>query len=63
MKKWYILNRERIPEQIVHAYGSVAFDTFTVTHDITKYIRAKVFYELKKKYAGQFFYCWRREKL
>lgn len=36
-------NRERIPERVVHAKGSGAFGTFTVTHDITKYTRAKVF--------------------
>ncbi len=36
-------NRERIPERVVHAKGSGAYGTFTVTHDITKYTRAKVF--------------------
>ena len=36
-------NRERIPERVVHAKGSGAFGTFTVTHDITKYTRAKIF--------------------
>ncbi|HEX2984438.1 MAG TPA: catalase [Ignavibacteriales bacterium] len=36
-------NRERIPERVVHAKGSGAFGTFTVTHDITKYTRAKLF--------------------
>ena len=30
-------NRERIPERIVHAIGSAAFGTFTVTQDITRY--------------------------
>ena len=34
-------NRERIPERVVHAKGSGAFGTFTVTHDITKYTKAK----------------------
>ena len=29
-------NRERIPERVVHAKGSGAFGTFTVTHDISK---------------------------
>jgi catalase len=42
-------NRERIPERIVHAKGSGAFGTFTVTHDITKYTRAKVFNKVGKK--------------
>ena len=36
-------NRERIPERTVHAKGSAAFGTLTVTHDISKYTRAKVF--------------------
>jgi catalase len=36
-------NRERIPERVVHAVGSAAFGTLTITHDITKYSRAKVF--------------------
>ncbi|PKQ46125.1 catalase [Confluentibacter flavum] len=42
-------NRERIPERIVHAKGSGAYGTFTVTHDISKYTRAKVFSEVGKK--------------
>lgn len=36
-------NRERIPERIVHAKGTGAFGKFTVTADITKYTRAKLF--------------------
>ncbi|KAA2212546.1 catalase [Teichococcus oryzae] len=36
-------NRERIPERVVHAKGSGAYGTLTVTHDITRYTRAKVF--------------------
>ena len=28
-------NRERIPERVVHAKGTGAYGTFTVTHDIT----------------------------
>ena len=36
-------NRERIPERVVHAKGSGAFGTFTVTNDITKYTKAKLF--------------------
>lgn len=42
-------NRERIPERVVHAKGSAAFGTFTVTHDITKYTKAKIFSEVGKK--------------
>ncbi|MFA8436818.1 MAG: catalase [Marinifilaceae bacterium] len=36
-------NRERIPERVVHAKGTGAYGTFTVTNDITKYTRAKLF--------------------
>lgn len=35
--------RERIPERIVHAKGSGAYGTFTVTHDISQYTKAKLF--------------------
>lgn len=36
-------NRERIPERVVHAKGTGAFGTFTVTKDISKYTRANLF--------------------
>ncbi|HHN77090.1 MAG TPA: catalase [Phycisphaerales bacterium] len=42
-------NRERIPERVVHAKGSGAFGTFTVTGDITKYCKAKIFEKVGKK--------------
>jgi catalase len=42
-------NRERIPERPVHAKGWGAYGTLTITHDITKYTRAKVFAEVGKK--------------
>ena len=42
-------NRERIPERIVHAKGSGAFGKFTVTNDITKYTKAKVFNKIGKE--------------
>jgi len=42
-------NRERIPERVVHAKGSGAYGTFTVTQDITKYTRAKIFSEVGKQ--------------
>jgi catalase len=35
--------REKIPERIVHAKGTGAYGKFTVTHDITKYTKAKLF--------------------
>ena len=42
-------NRERIPERVVHAKGSGAFGTFTVTHDVTHLTRAKVFGQVGKQ--------------
>ncbi|MGA2886597.1 MAG: catalase [Terracidiphilus sp.] len=42
-------NRERIPERVVHAKGWGAFGTLTITHDITKYTRAKLFSEVGKQ--------------
>jgi catalase len=36
-------NRERIPERTVHAKGSGAYGTLTITHDITRYTKASVF--------------------
>lgn len=42
-------NRERIPERVVHAKGSGAYGTFTVTNDITEHTRAKVFAEVGKQ--------------
>ncbi|MBB3057010.1 catalase [Mucilaginibacter gotjawali] len=42
-------NRERIPERVVHAKGSGAYGTFTVTHDISKYTRAKLFNYIGKQ--------------
>lgn len=51
---WYLekishFNREVIPERRMHAKGSGAFGVFTVTHDITRYTRAKIFSEIGKK--------------
>jgi catalase len=45
---WYLeklahFDREVIPERRMHAKGSGAFGTFTVTHDITQYTRAAIF--------------------
>jgi catalase len=42
-------NREVIPERRMHAKGSGAFGTFTVTHNITQYTRAKIFSDIGKK--------------
>jgi catalase len=43
IEKLQHFNRERIPERVVHAKGSGAFGTFTVTHDITRYTKARLF--------------------
>ena len=42
-------NRERIPERVVHAKGWGAHGTFTVTQDVTRFTRAKLFAEIGKK--------------
>lgn len=51
---WYLeklahFDREVIPERRMHAKGSGAYGTFTVTHDITRYTKAKIFSEIGKK--------------
>ena len=42
-------NRENIPERRVHAKGSGAYGTFTVTRDITRYSSAKLFSDIGKQ--------------
>ena len=42
-------DREVIPERRMHAKGSGAYGTFTVTHDISAYTRASIFSEVGKK--------------
>jgi catalase len=42
-------NRERIPERTVHAKGWGAYGTLTITHDISKYTKAKIFSQVGKK--------------
>jgi catalase len=49
IEKLQHFNRERIPERVVHAKGSGAYGTFTVTHDITQYTMAKLFRTVGKK--------------
>ncbi|MEJ2252325.1 MAG: catalase [Candidatus Lokiarchaeota archaeon] len=49
LEKLATFARERIPERVVHAKGAGAYGTFTVTHDITKYTKAKIFSEVGKK--------------
>ncbi len=55
MQDWQLIeklahqNRERIPERVVHAKGWGAHGSFTVTQDITRYTRARVFGSVGKK--------------
>lgn len=49
LEKLAHFDREVIPERRMHAKGSGAFGTFTVTNDITKYSKAKIFSEIGKK--------------
>jgi len=49
LEKLAHFNRERIPERVVHAKAAGAHGTFTVTNDITKYTKAKLFSEVGKK--------------
>ncbi|MEG2962810.1 MAG: catalase, partial [Janthinobacterium sp.] len=51
IEKLQHFNRERIPERVVHAKGSGAYGTFTVTHDIARYTKAKLFSEVGKQTA------------
>ena len=51
---WYLeklahFDREVIPVRRMHAKGSGAYGTFTVTHDITNYTKAKIFSEIGKQ--------------
>lgn len=49
LEKMAHFDREVIPERRMHAKGSGAYGTFTVTHDITKYTKAKIFSEIGKQ--------------
>ncbi|MBC5636996.1 catalase [Ornithinibacillus sp. BX22] len=49
LEKLAHFDREVIPERRMHAKGSGAYGTFTVTHDITKYTKASIFSEIGKK--------------
>ncbi|PTQ74303.1 catalase [Pseudomonas sp. GV071] len=51
---WFIeklahFDREVIPERRMHAKGSGAYGTFTVTHDITRYTKAALFSAVGKQ--------------
>lgn len=49
LEKMATFNRERVPERVVHAKGSGAFGTLTITGDITQYSKAKVFSKVGKQ--------------
>ncbi|TAL24645.1 MAG: catalase, partial [Aquabacterium sp.] len=49
IEKLQHFNRERIPERVVHAKGSGAYGSFTVTHDISQYTKAKLFSAIGKR--------------
>lgn len=42
-------DRERIPERVVHAKGAGAHGYFEVTHDVSKYCKAKLFDTIGKR--------------
>eukprot|EP01080_Neovahlkampfia_damariscottae_P008253 gene8253-77_t len=55
MQDYHLLNklahfdRERIPERVVHAKGAGAHGYFEVTHDVTKYTKAKFLNKVGKR--------------
>ena len=49
LEKLAHFDREVIPERRMHAKGSGAFGSFTVTHDITQYTKAALFSEVGKQ--------------
>jgi catalase len=49
LEKLASFDREVIPERRMHAKGSGAYGTFTVTHDITRYTKAAIFSGVGKK--------------
>ncbi|MGJ9459396.1 catalase [Oceanobacillus sp. CF4.6] len=49
LEKMAHFDREVIPERRMHAKGSGAYGTLTITNDITKYTKASIFSEVGKK--------------
>jgi catalase len=49
LEKLAHFDREVIPERRMHAKGSGAFGSFTVTHDIASYTKAKLFAQVGKR--------------
>ncbi len=49
LEKMAHFDREVIPERRMHAKGSGAYGTFTVTHDITRHTKANIFSKIGKQ--------------
>jgi len=49
LEKLAHFDRERIPERVVHAKGAGAYGYFEVSHDVTKYTRAKFLSQVGKR--------------
>jgi catalase len=49
LEKLAHFNRERIPERVVHAKAAGAHGVLTITNDITKYTKARLFSKVGKK--------------
>jgi len=49
LEKLAHFDREVIPERRMHAKGAGAYGTFTVTHDISRYTKAKIFSAIGKQ--------------
>jgi len=49
LEKLAHFDREVIPERRMHAKGAGAYGTFTVTHDITRYTRARLFSDVGRE--------------
>jgi catalase len=49
LEKLAHFDRERIPERVVHAKGAGAHGFFEVTHDVTRYTRARFLSQVGKK--------------
>lgn len=66
---WYLekiahFDREVIPERRMHAKGSGAFGTFTVTNDITEFTCASIFFRNRQTdtLPCKIFHCSRRTR-
>ncbi|XP_075975562.1 catalase-like [Anticarsia gemmatalis] len=57
------LDRERIPERVVHSKGGGAFGYFEVTHDVSRYTKADVFNGIGKRTPVMARFSTNRQKL